>query len=56
MYSAVVPPIWADIVTHSIDTGEHRSIKLTPRRLPITKEDVKKAKVQKMLDRDVTEP
>ncbi len=45
-----------DLVTHSIDTGEHRPIRLPPRRLPITKQDVEQAEVQKMLDRGVIEP
>ncbi len=45
-----------DLVTHTIDTGEHRPIRLSPRRLPITKQDVEKAEVQKMLDRGVIEP
>ncbi len=39
-----------------IDTGEHRPIRLPPRRLPITKQDVEQAEVQKMLDRGVIEP
>ncbi len=39
-----------DLVTHTIDTGEHRPICLPPQRLPITKQDVEKAEVQKMLD------
>ncbi len=46
-----------DLFTHTIDTGEHRPIPHpTPRRLPITKQDVEKAEVQKMLDRGVIEP
>ncbi len=45
-----------DLVTHSIDTGEHRPICLSPRRLPITKQDVEQAEVQNMLDRGVIEP
>ncbi len=45
-----------DLVTHTIDTGEHRSIRLPPRRLPITKQEVEYANVQKMLDRGVIEP
>ncbi len=45
-----------DLVAHSIDNGEHRPICLTPRRLPITKQDVEKAEIQKMLDRGVIEP
>ncbi len=39
-----------------IDTGKHRPIRLPPRRLPITKEEVECAEVQKMLDRGVIEP
>ncbi len=31
-----------DLVTHSIDTGEHRPIRLPRRRLPISKQDVTK--------------
>ncbi len=42
-----------DLVTHSIDMGEHRRIRLPPRRLPITKQDVEKTEVQKMLDKGV---
>ncbi len=45
-----------DFVNHTIDTGEHRPIRLPPRRLPITKQDVEKAEVQKMLDQGVIEP
>ncbi len=45
-----------DLVTHSIDTGEHCPIRLPPRRLPITKQDVEQAEVQKMLDRGIIEP
>ncbi len=45
-----------DLITHSIDTGEHRPIRLPPRRLPITKQDVEKTEVQKMLDKGVIEP
>ncbi len=45
-----------DLVTHTIDTGEHRPIGLHPRRLPITKQDVETAEVQKMLDRGIIEP
>ncbi len=45
-----------DLVTHSIDTGKNRPICLPPRRLPITKQDVEQAKVQKMLDKGVIEP
>ncbi len=44
------------LVTHSIDTREHHPIRLPPRRLPITKQDVEKTEVQKMLDRGVIEP
>ncbi len=40
-----------DLVTHSIDTGDHRPIRPPPRHLPISKEDVEKVEVQKMLDK-----
>ncbi len=40
-----------DLVT--IDTGEHRPIRLPPRQLPITKQEVERAEVQKILDRGV---
>ncbi len=46
MYSAVDMG-QTDLVTHTIDTGEHRPIHLP---FPITKQDVEKAEVQKMLD------
>ena len=39
-----------------IDSGEHSPIHLPPRRLPITKQEVEHAEVQKMLDRGVIEP
>ncbi len=45
-----------DLVTHTTDTGEHRFIHLPPRRLPITKQNVEKVEVQKMLDRGIIEP
>ncbi len=45
-----------DLVTQSIDTGEHRPIRLPPRRLPITKQDVEKTEVEKMLEKGVIEP
>ncbi len=45
-----------DFVTHTIDTGEDRPILLPHRRLPITKQDVEKAEVQKMPDRGNIEP
>ncbi len=48
--------VQTDLVTHTIDTGEHRPIRLPPRQLSITKQDVEKAEVQKMLDRGVIEP
>ncbi len=44
-----------DLVTHTIDPGEHRPICLPFRRLPITKQNVEKSDVQKMLGRDVIE-
>ncbi len=45
-----------DLVTHTIDPGENRPIHLPPRHLPITKQDVEQAEVQKMLDQGVIEP
>ncbi len=45
-----------DLVTHTIDTGEYPPIRLPTRRLSITKQDVEKAEVQKMLDRGAIEP
>ncbi len=45
-----------DLVTHTIDTGEHRPIRLSLRRLPITTQEVERAEIQKMLDRGVIEP
>ncbi len=45
-----------DLVTHAIDIVEHRPIRLPPRRLPITKQDVGKAEVQKIMDRGVIKP
>ncbi len=55
MYSAVDMG-QTDLVTHTIDTGEHRPICLPPRRLPITKQDVETPEVQKMLDRGIIGP
>ncbi len=45
-----------NLVTHSLDTGENRPICLPARRLPITKQDVEQAEVQKMLDKGIIEP
>ncbi len=45
-----------DLVTHPIDTGEHRPIRLPLRQLPITKQEVEHAEVHKMIDRCITEP
>ena len=36
-----------DLVTHSIDTGEHHHIRPLPRHLPITEQDVEKVDLQK---------
>ncbi len=44
------------LVKHTIDTGDQRPIQLPPRRLPITKQEIEKEEVQKMLDRGVIEP
>ncbi len=44
------------LVKHTIDTGDQRPVRLPPRRPPITKQDIEKEEVQKMLDRGVIEP
>ncbi len=44
------------LVKHTIDTGDQRPIRLPPHGLPITKQEVEKEEVQKMLDRGVIEP
>ncbi len=44
------------LVKHTINTGNQRPIRLQPRRLPITKQEIEKEEVQKMLDRGVIEP
>ncbi len=43
------------LVKHTIDTGDQRPIRLSPRRLPITKQEIEKEEVQKMLDQGVIE-
>ena len=44
------------LVNHTVDTGDQRPIRLLTRRLPITKQEIEKEEVQKMLDRGVIEP
>ena len=44
------------LVTHTIDTGENRPIRIPPRRLPIAKQAIEREEVDKMLKRDVIEP
>ncbi len=44
------------LVKHTIDTGDQRPIRLLPRRLPITKQEIEKEEVQRMLDPGVIEP
>ncbi len=39
-----------DLATHSIDTEEPRPTRLPPSHLPSTKQDLEKAKVQKMVE------
>ncbi len=51
--SGPVDMVRTDLVTHTVDTNEHRPIRLPPRQLPITKQEVECAEVQKMLDRGV---
>ena len=43
------------MVTHSTDTEEHCPIHLPPKCLTITKQDVKKAEVQEILNQGVPE-
>ncbi len=43
------------LVKHTIDTGDQRPILLPPRRLPITKQEIEREEVQKMLDHGVIE-
>ncbi len=38
------------LVKHTIDPGDQRPIRLSPRRLPITKQEIEEEEVQKMLD------
>ncbi len=44
------------LVKHIIDTRDQRPIRLPPHQLPITKQEIEKEEVQKMLDRGVIEP
>ncbi len=39
-----------ELVKHTIDTGDQRLIRLPPHRLSITKQEIEKEEVQKMLD------
>lgn len=45
-----------DLVKHSINTGDARSIKLPPRRLPIHQKKIAEQEIDKMLREDVIEP
>ena len=44
------------IVTHSIDTGDARPVRIPPRRSSIAKHEIEKQEIRKMLDRGVIEP
>ena len=44
------------LVKHTIDTGGQRPVQLSPRRLPIAKQEIEQEEVQKMLGRGVIEP
>ncbi len=43
------------LVKHTIDTGDQRQVRLSPRSLPIAKQEIEREEVQKMLDRGVIE-
>ncbi len=44
------------LVKHTIDTGDHRPIRLPPRCLPIAKQEIEQEELQKMLDHGLIEP
>ncbi len=44
------------LVKHTIDTGDQRPVRPPPSQLPITKQEIEKEEVQKMLDRGMIEP
>ncbi len=44
------------LVKHTIDTRDQRPVRLPSSQLPITKQEIEKEEVQKMLDRGVIEP
>ena len=43
-------------VSHTIDTGNHKPVKLPPRRLPIAQREIAEKEIKTMLDQDVIEP
>ena len=45
-----------NLVTHCIDTQDSRPIRQPPRRLPIAKQEIERAEVEKMLEKEVIEP
>ena len=47
---------YTDIITHSINTGDHPPIKQAPRRIPLSKKDAAYAEIHRMADADVIEP
>lgn len=44
------------IVTHSIDTGDTKHIRIPPRRIPITPKHVMDTEIDKMLENKIIEP
>ena len=45
-----------NLVNHEIDTGESRPIRVPARRLPISKQDIERTEVQKMVEKGVIQP
>ena len=44
------------LVKHKIDTGDHKPIKIPPRRLPVAQREIVENEIQKMLDNNIIEP
>ena len=43
------------LVKHKIDTGDHKPIKIPPRRLPFAQREIVEKEIQKMLDNNIIE-
>lgn len=44
------------LVKHRIDTGDHKPIKIPPRRLPFAQREIVEKDIKKMLDNNIIEP